>query len=305
MSKKAAVFLMMTVSLAWGSSYLLMKIGLEGIDPFNLIGLRFGIAFLVMIALFFKKPKNIDRTILKYGFLMGLLLFPVFIGLVFGVKRTSASTAGFLASTTVILVPLFEGIIFKKIPHFSVIISALVAMIGLYFITVQDAIQLGLGAPFCIGAAACYAVYIIVVGKITKRFPASEVFSMSIIQLGVVSALGWLATCLFEKPTLPTSSNQLIAIILLGIVCSAYGFVAQPIAQKSLNPSEVGIIFSLEPLFSAALSFLVLGELLSGKEILGACLILSGVIVSQTLPHLHLKPLLGDKKQTLTNGKEE
>nr|WP_207705121.1 DMT family transporter [Enterococcus sp. 665A]MBO1342822.1 DMT family transporter [Enterococcus sp. 665A] len=217
---------------------------------------------------------------------MGLLLFPVFIGLVFGVKHTSASTAGFLASTTVILVPIFEGILLKKLPHYSIVISTIIATVGLYLITIQEDIKLDLGVPFCLGAATCYAIYIIFVGKITKFFPQNQIFSMSIIQLGVVSVLGWIASAIYEKPTIPTEKNQIIAVVLLGIICSAYGFVAQPIAQKELKPSEVGIIFSLEPIFSAGLSFIILGEILSSREILGACLILSGVISSQTLPHL-------------------
>nr|WP_207705120.1 EamA family transporter [Enterococcus sp. 665A]MBO1342821.1 EamA family transporter [Enterococcus sp. 665A] len=65
MDKRFAFFLMITVSLAWGSSYLLMKIGLKGLEPFNLIGLRFGIAFFVMYCIFRKKLTGWTISVIK------------------------------------------------------------------------------------------------------------------------------------------------------------------------------------------------------------------------------------------------
>ncbi|MCA5960840.1 EamA family transporter [Blautia sp. RD014234] len=56
MNSKKAEMLMVSVSFVWGSSYLLMKIGLGSIAPFNLIALRFGIAFLFMTLVFPKVP---------------------------------------------------------------------------------------------------------------------------------------------------------------------------------------------------------------------------------------------------------
>lgn len=108
MNSKRAEVLMTTVTLAWGSSYLLMKVGLGGIEPFNLIALRFGIAFLCMMIIFFRRFRNMTRGILAKGILMGGLLFLLFTGLVLGVNHTTASTAGFLASTTVIIVPILN-----------------------------------------------------------------------------------------------------------------------------------------------------------------------------------------------------
>ncbi|KYZ75136.1 hypothetical protein AXX12_13240 [Anaerosporomusa subterranea] len=110
MNNKKAELLMMSVSLAWGSSYLLMKIGLDSISPFNLIALRFGIAFTCMAVIFLPRFRALTSSVLAKGTLMGILLFLLFAGLVYGVNHTTASTAGFLASTTVILVPILESI---------------------------------------------------------------------------------------------------------------------------------------------------------------------------------------------------
>ena len=108
MNSKKAEMLMVSVSFVWGSSYLLMKIGLGSIAPFNLIALRFGIAFLFMTLVFSKKYRSAKPSDIGKGILMGILLFLTFSGMVYGVSRTTASTAGFLASTTVILFPFWR-----------------------------------------------------------------------------------------------------------------------------------------------------------------------------------------------------
>ncbi len=89
---------------------------------------------------------------------------------------------------------------------------------------------------------------------------------------------------LFETPSLPASPAQWAAILCLGLMCSAYGFLAQSVAQKYTTAERIGLIFSLEPVFSAVLSFLILHEILDWTDYLGAGLILSGVILSKFMP---------------------
>ncbi len=116
MNSKKAEMLMVSVSFVWGFSYLLMKIGLGSIAPFNLIALRFGIAFLFMTLVFSKKYRSAKPSDIGKGILMGILLFLTFSGMVYGVSRTTASTAGFLASTTVIFIPILESTHMEKTP---------------------------------------------------------------------------------------------------------------------------------------------------------------------------------------------
>ena len=88
---------------------------------------------------------------------------------------------------------------------------------------------------------------------------------------------------LFEMPSLPKNPVEWGAVIGLGLVCSAYGFVVQPIAQKYASPEKIGLIFSLEPVFSAVLSFIFLHEILEIRGYVGAILILASVILSEKL----------------------
>lgn len=278
MNSQKAELLMTTVSLAWGSSYLLMKIGLNGISPFNLIALRFGIAFICLGVIFLTRFRDLTVGILSKGILMGVLLFCLFTGLVFGVNHTTASTAGFLASTTVVIVPILESILKRKLPNKSVTMSILLAVIGLYLLTVKGRFLLDIGSIYCLLAALFYAIYIITLDRISKK---EDTFLISIIQLGVVSLLGIIFMICFETPKLPTTPVQWSAVLGLGVVCSAYGFVIQPIAQRYTSSEKIGLIFSLEPIFSAILSFIFLHEILAIKGYIGAALIFMGVIFSK------------------------
>lgn len=269
---------MTSVSLAWGSSYLLMKVGLEGISPFNLIALRFGIAFAAMSLIFFPKLRLVTIKNLSQGLLMGTLLFVLFTALVYGVSLTTASTAGFLASTTVVMVPILESVLKRRLPGRTVVISILLAVAGLYLLTVKEGFSLDLGSMYCLVAAFFYAVYIIVFDRISKQ---GETFVTSIIQLGVASLLGGAFMLLFETPQLPGTAVQWGAMLGLGVVCSAYGFVIQPLAQRYTSSERIGLIFSLEPVFSALLSYIFLHEILSIRGYAGAALIFAGVVFSQ------------------------
>ena len=281
MNSKKAEMLMVSVSFVWGSSYLLMKIGLGSIAPFNLIALRFGIAFLFMTLVFSKKYRSAKPSDIGKGILMGILLFLTFSGMVYGVSRTTASTAGFLASTTVIFIPILESIIWRKLPRRLVLSSILLAGAGLYLLTAKNGLSLNGGAIYSLAGAFFYAVYILLLEKTSKT---ADTFLLSTIQFGVSAACASVCMILFETPSLPASPAQWAAILCLGLMCSAYGFLAQSVAQKYTTAERIGLIFSLEPVFSAVLSFLILHEILDWTDYLGAGLILSGVILSKFMP---------------------
>lgn len=280
MSSRKAELLMASVALAWGSSYLMMKVGLTGVGPFNLIALRFGIAFLFMTIAFHKSYRDLTPVIFGKGIIVGIILFLLFTGMVCGVNHTTASTAGFLTSTSVILVPILECILRRRPPAKMVVLSTVLASVGLFLLTARDGFSLDKGAALCLMGALFYAIYIVVQDRIAK---GEDAFLISILQLGVASLLGLLASFLFETPALPQSPATWGAVVYLGLICSAYGFVVQPIAQKHAAPERIGLIFSLEPVFSALLSFIFLHEVLAGINYLGGGLIFLAVVLPELI----------------------
>ena len=278
MNSRRAELLMASVSLAWGSSYLLMKIGLDGIGPYNLIALRFGIAFFAMSLIFLPRYRQLSAATLAKGVFMGIILFLIFYGMVNGVNHTTASTAGFLTSTTVVMVPVLECLLKRTLPSKTIVISILLSVAGLFLLTAKNGIVFDTGAAYCLTGAFFYAVYIIVFARLAK---GNDTLLISIIQLGVASLTGAVFMFLSETPSLPATPTQWGAILGLGLICSAYGFVVQPIAQRYTTPEKIGLIFSLEPVFSALLSWLFLHEILGFKGYMGAILIFAAVIFTE------------------------
>ncbi|OPA22816.1 DMT family transporter [Bacillus cereus] len=279
MTQKQANFLLATVSIGWGTSYIFMKVLADTVSPFTVVALRFGIAFLIMIVMFNRKLISINIKMLSYSAIVGVLLCGIFISLMYGMKTTSASSAGFLTSTTVILVPVLQILITRKLPRKEVIYGVITVSIGLALLTIKDDFTFALGSLLCLVAALLYGIHIIVTNYFVKKVDA---FQLGIFQLGFAFLFAFIGNFIFETPVLPNGVIEWSAILGLAIICSAYGFVIQPIAQKYTTPESTGFLFSLEPVFSAVFAFIFLNENMGGQEYVGALLILSGVLIANT-----------------------
>ncbi|HEY3426850.1 MAG TPA: DMT family transporter [Negativicutes bacterium] len=277
MTQKKADLLIASISMAWGTSYLLMKLGLNGIEPFTLIALRFGIAFVLTFIIFPKRVIKTDSKTIGYSALLGLILFGIFVALMYGLKTTTASSAGFLTSTTVIFVPLLQSLIIRQMPKLPIIAGVLVIVTGIGLLTIGDSLVMKSGSILCLLGAFFYAVHIIVTNSFTHK---TDALQLGILQLGFATLYGLIFSFIFETPALPATTTEWAAILGLAIVCSAFGFVVQPIAQKFTTPERTGILFALEPVFAALFGFIFLQEILQLQGYIGAMLVLCGVFIS-------------------------
>ncbi|HHK5535460.1 TPA: DMT family transporter [Bacillus mobilis] len=262
---------LLLVTFFWGASILLTKVGLEGIEEYNLIALRFIIAFLLSGLIFYKHLFKIDFKTVKYAFILASVLFIVYIFATFGTKYTSVSNAGFLLCLTVIFIPILSAIFLKHIPEKKVIV-------GIGLLTLTSEFKIGNGDIFCILSALFYAIHVIITGSVTKHVNS---IALGVIQLGFVGLFSLIFSFIIETPKLPSTTNSWLIILALSIFCTAVAFIVQVIAQQYTTPTHTGLIFSLEPVFSAGFAFVFTGETLTGKGYLGATLILVSVLIAE------------------------
>lgn len=277
MTQKQAELIMAFIAMAWGSSYLLMKIGLEGIPPYSMVALRFLIAFLAVAAIFFPKLKYTTGRVLGVSSILGLFLFGIFAFLLHGMETTTASNAGFLIGSTVVIVPILNALLSKKIPENRIILGTLLTMAGIAFLSLQQSLSLGSGDLLCLTAAVVRASHIILTDRAAKE---DDSLLIGIWQLAFAGLYGLIGTVLFETPALPGNTAEWAAIIGLALICGAFGFAAQPVAQKYTTPEHTALILSLEPVFSALFAFVFLQERLSGRGYIGAALVFCGVLAA-------------------------
>ena len=272
----AELLLTFTVFL-WGSSYLFMKLGMEAFAPFDLIALRFGIAFLVAVPFFWRSFSGLRLRTVCSAAVLGLTLFGTVAFLLFGLKDESTTGAGFLIGTTVVMVPILQAVVFSRIPRPPVILGIFLALVGIILLTAGTTFVFGMGALLCLVGAFFCAWQIILTDRYVKTEPA---LSLGILQLGFTGLYGIVFTVLFESPVLPSTGWDWMVILELAVLCSAVGFIGQTVAQKYTTPERTGLIFSLESVFAAIFGFLVLHEVLPVTGYIGAGLILCGVVIA-------------------------
>ncbi|CCF02961.1 EamA/RhaT family transporter [Streptococcus macedonicus] len=294
MIQKYAKLFSASVPLVWGMSYLFMALGASEIPAIELVALRCGLAFVALVLLFFRHlQKTFSWKMMIYSAFAGLLLFAVFYGLVVGVVDTSASTAGFLASTTVVIVPIIQAMMTRKIPDLKTIVAILIVLSGLFLLTGADLSQFNFGAIMCLMAAALYAIYIILSKYFIERVDA---MSLGIWQLGFASLYALVGTLALERSVLPHSGTIWAAVLGLALICSAYGWVMQTIVQAYVSAEFTSFMFSLEPIFTAFFALLFFGEWLSSLAYLGTILIFIGVLLVTYQPKKDKQSILLQEK---------
>lgn len=283
-----ANILMVIVTMFWGISYTFMVMGLEVLEAYNVVALRCLIAFIIAGLIFLPKMLRVNIKTILYASIQGFLLFSVFALSLYGLKTTSAGNAGFILSLTVVLVPIITSLMERRLPSRAVSFAIVATMIGITILTFNPSLTFQIGDILVAIAALCYSIYIILNSRFTKNV---ESISYGVYQLGVAGLFGAFFTMMFESPKLPSTSSGWIAILGLGIICTAFCFIAQAVVQQYTSPTHTGLIFSLEPIFAAIFALIFLGEGLTSQLVIGGAFILIGNTVAQLEQFIFMKKL--------------
>jgi drug/metabolite transporter (DMT)-like permease len=277
---------LLLVAAIWGSGYSILKIGTQELGPFVFMTFRSSIAALLLAVIYWKKIKNVTLNDIKAGAIAGFFLFGGFAFLSIGMQYTEASRAGFIVSLLVVIVPLLNSLMEKEMPRWYVILGVALAAFGLYFLSLKKGSGFQTGDLLVIAAAFFYASHIVAIGIFA---PDKDGPSLVAIQL-FVSALLY-AVCIPFGGTLPVEiSVQAIASVLYtAVFASALALLIQTSAQRYTSSTHTAIIFSMEPVFGALFAWILLGEVMGGKGILGAVLILAGITITELFGALENK----------------
>ena len=284
MSSTSANFLLLLTAMAWGFSYVLLKVVGDTIHPFELVAIRFSISAIICSFLFRSSFSHFNKRALLYGILLGIVMFGCSNAIIFGVMTTDASTASFLVSSGIVFVPILQAIRKRRLPEKTIVIGTTGAITGIALLSLEGSLNLSGGAAFCILGAVLYATHILITDETVHK---EHAMLLGLIQQICLAIFGWIATFTFTTPTMPPTAAVWAAVLGLTIICSALPFAAQPIAQRYTNPEHAAIILALEPVFGTLFAFLFLAERFSLQAGCGALLVLASVLFSTVMQSRH------------------
>lgn len=289
--KKSTLFAdssLLLVALVWGSTFVLVQNAIAFLEPFSFNGVRFLIAAILLggwLFLFEKgQLKQLDRTLLLSGIIIGVWLFIGYAFQTVGLLYTSSSKAGFITGLSVVMVPLFSFILLKIKPGVNAVTGVSIATVGLYFLTMTDTVSLNMGDGFVFICAIGFAMHIIFTGKYSSRYPS---LLLTVVQLTTVALLSILFAFFTEdwrqifQPEILLKGNVLAALIITSVFATALAFFAQTNFQKYTTPTRVALIFAMEPVFAAATAFIWSDERLSYSALFGCILIFAGMVFAE------------------------
>ena len=279
LTRRNAELLLAGVIIARATSYLFSKLILEGMGMFNLLGVRFALAFALLFMLFFSRLRAMSGKTFIAGVIMGGMYFLVVTAELSGLKRMSSGNASFLVNTAIVLVPLLQAIIKKRFPHGKVILSVLLCMLGVAILTLGGSVGFGAGERWCLIAALLYACTILVTDHLSHG--GIDTLAAGVVQVGVIGLLSLAASFLTETPRLPSGTMEWLGILMLAAVCSCFGFTLQPVAQSGTTAERAGMFCALNPMVAAALGIVFLDEPFTAKTVFGGILILSGILLAE------------------------
>ncbi len=275
--RQAELALLLT-TVIWGSTFIIIRTTLGGVGPFTLLALRFVIGFAALFFLFINRMRHITWIDVRAGLLLGLLFFAGNALQTSGLQYTTASVSGFITALSVVMVPPIALVVLRQRPTRGAIIGVILATIGLALLSLNDNFTLGYGDLLTLGCAVVFALHIVFTARYAVR---TEPTVMVAVQLALAAVASMVFAGATETVVWPLSREVWLVALYLGLLPTAFCFVVQVYGQRRTSAARTALIFTAEPVFAALFAFLVAGELLSPRGLVGCVLILAGVLVAE------------------------
>jgi drug/metabolite transporter (DMT)-like permease len=287
MNRLRADALLLLVAVLWGTTFVAQKEANGYVGPIFFVAVRFSVAaiFLMPLALWESRRPNtqaLTRTDWFGGVGIGACLCSAQWMQQTGLTSTTATNAGFLTAIYMVVVPFVAWIVTRRAPRPFVLLACAVAMVGAWLLEGGTLSGWSNGDAIILGSDFIWALHIALIAHF-QRFAARPML-LSCLQCGLTGLVSLPAALLWQPAAWYAFVACLPAIIYGGIVSSGIAFTLQIVAQRHTPPAEAALIMSLESVFAAITGAIVLHEMLSWIAMLGAFLIMAGVVLIETGP---------------------
>lgn len=280
-----ANIILLSAAAIWGFAFVAQRVGMEYIGPFTFNGIRFALGGLSLVPLiwYFRhhpqsgmSPKE-PLSAVRMGLLAGLILFIAASLQQIGIIYTTAGKAAFITCLYIVLVPL-TGLVLKHRVALSTWGGCLLALSGLYFLCVKEDFSIAYGDFLELIGALFWTAHILLIDHISRRV---DTLKLASVQFATCSLLSLTAAVLTESVNVQSVLQAGLPILYGGFGSVGIAYTLQIIGQKNASPAHAALVLSMETVFAALGGFLILGEVLGSRELIGCVLMLGGMILSQ------------------------
>ena len=282
---KSDIMLLIT-AVIWGFGFVAQRVGMDYVGPYTFNAIRFLLGCLVLIPFIFLRSRKLkrqgimrvsNRSLIPGACLAGLALF---FGASFqqvGLVYTTAGNAGFITGLYVVVVPFVGSFIGRK-PNTGTWTGAFLAAAGLYLLSVKGDFTIAYGDLLVLAGAFMWAIHVLIIDRLS---PKNSALKIAFIQFAACSVLSFFTAFMTETIRLGSILDAAVPIFYGGCISVGIAYTLQVVAQKNAHPAHASILLSLEAFFAALGGWMMLGEMLSPREMTGCAMMLLGMLLSQ------------------------
>ena len=299
------------VTAIWGATFVMVRDAVASFPVFSFMTLRFVFAALVLLPFVYLRqrrrgaeerrsegaegrpfplalPLSHSPTLLRSSapLLIGIALFTGYAFQTAGLHLTTPAKAGFITGLSVVIVPVVAALWLRQAPERNAWLGVGLAMAGLALLSLQNGLSIAPGDLLVFCCALAFAAHILLTGRFAPRF---DPVLLTFWQIVVVLLLSGIAALLFDVRSsggltsllAGLNGQVLFAAAFTGLFATSLAFGVQTVAQRFTSSTHTALVFAAEPVFAALFSFLLIGEVLGPRQVLGCGLILAGMIVAE------------------------
>ena len=267
-----ALSVLFVVAGAWGATFTLIKSILQQMPPEAFICWRFIIAGVVLLAF----ARRVDRSALRPGAVLGLLVFTGYWCQTRGLMTISPSRCALLTGTYVVMVPFADWLLYRARIAAAAWFGSVLAVTGTATLLGGIHARPQIGDALTLVSAVCFSLHVVLSAKYTASVSALGLAAMQVLFVGILAAP---AAAFVARPQL---TPRIVGVVLFtAIVTTAIAFVALMWGQARVTATEAAVMLAFEPVAGSLTSVIFHGEPVTMGLVIGALLILAAMVVSQ------------------------
>ena len=275
-------FLALLSAFIWGTSFVAQKSAMLLLPPLTFTVLRFmaAIPVLILMAWFFEPQiRSIQgtqwRKILLYSFPPGFAVACAASLQQMGLVSSTASKGGFIISLYVCIVPFFAVFTGYRLRLMEVA-AAFLAVMGLYLLIVSDGFIIEAGDILLIASAFAWAFHIL---SIDHSLRYVSPLMLALLHIGYCILFVGLAALFFERVEWNSVQQAGWQLFYAGPLAAGVSLGLQIVCQRYVSPNRISLLVCMAVFFAALGGWLMLGELLTLRELLGCALMVMALFV--------------------------